>query len=50
MSPATRADLFQRLAALGIATRTVEHEAVFTVAESAASIARFPAATPRTCF
>ncbi len=32
--PATRADLFARLAELGIETRTVEHEAVFTVAES----------------
>jgi len=33
--PASREDLFARLAALGIATETVEHEAVFTVAESA---------------
>lgn len=33
--PATREELFARLAALGIATETVEHEAVFTVAESA---------------
>ncbi len=33
--PATRQDLFARLAALGIETTTVEHEAVFTVAESA---------------
>jgi Ala-tRNA(Pro) deacylase len=32
--PATRQDLFARLAELGIATTTVEHEAVFTVAES----------------
>jgi Ala-tRNA(Pro) deacylase len=32
--PATRADLFVRLAELGIETRTVEHEPVFTVAES----------------
>ncbi|MBV1695014.1 MAG: prolyl-tRNA synthetase associated domain-containing protein [Hyphomicrobiales bacterium] len=32
--PATRSDLFQRLDALGIKTQTVEHEAVFTVAES----------------
>jgi Ala-tRNA(Pro) deacylase len=30
----TRAGLFARLAALGIATETTEHEAVFTVAES----------------
>ena len=32
--PATRQDLFARLDALGIASTTVEHEAVFTVAES----------------
>ena len=34
--PATRADLVQRLFDLGIHTTTVEHAAVFTVAESAA--------------
>ena len=33
--PATRQDLFTRLEELGIATRTVDHIAVFTVAESA---------------
>ena len=32
--PATRQDLFARLAELGIATSTLDHEAVFTVAES----------------
>lgn len=32
----TREDLFQMLAQIGIATTTVEHEAVFTVAESRA--------------
>jgi Ala-tRNA(Pro) deacylase len=32
--PVTRDELFQRLEALGIATTTVEHEAVFTVAQS----------------
>jgi Ala-tRNA(Pro) deacylase len=32
--PATRQELFARLAELGICTHTVEHEAVFTVAES----------------
>ena len=32
--PATRNELFGRLDELGIKTRTVEHEAVFTVAES----------------
>jgi Ala-tRNA(Pro) deacylase len=34
MMPATRDDLFRRLDELGIKTRTIEHEAVFTVAES----------------
>lgn len=33
--PVTQEGLFARLAELGIATETVEHEAVFTVAESA---------------
>lgn len=32
--PATRQELLARLDQLGIATRTLEHEAVFTVAES----------------
>lgn len=32
--PASREDLFSRLAGLGIETRTVDHEPVFTVAES----------------
>lgn len=32
--PSSRADLMARLDALGIASRTVEHAAVFTVAES----------------
>jgi len=32
--PATRQDLFARLAELGISTETVEHEAVFTVEQS----------------
>lgn len=32
--PVTRSELMARLAQLGIATTTVEHEAVFTVAES----------------
>jgi len=32
--PATRQDLFAHFDRLGIATQTVEHEAVFTVAES----------------
>jgi len=33
--PASRQDLFEHLARLGILTETVEHEAVFTVQESA---------------
>ena len=32
--PATRQDLFDRLAALGIPHRTIEHEALFTVEQS----------------
>ncbi|MFM9846170.1 MAG: prolyl-tRNA synthetase associated domain-containing protein [Hyphomicrobiaceae bacterium] len=32
--PATRSDLFARLDQLGISTTTVDHQAVFTVAES----------------
>jgi Ala-tRNA(Pro) deacylase len=32
--PASRSDLFTRLAGLGILTETVEHEAVFTVEQS----------------
>ncbi|MGI9411685.1 MAG: prolyl-tRNA synthetase associated domain-containing protein [Hyphomicrobiaceae bacterium] len=32
--PATREELFERLEELGISTKTIEHEAVFTVAES----------------
>ncbi len=32
--PATRQDLFARLKELGIATETLDHEAVFTVAQS----------------
>jgi len=32
--PATRQHLFARLGQLGIASRTIDHEAVFTVAES----------------
>ena len=35
-APATRADLFSRLDQLGIATKTVDHAPVFTVAESEA--------------
>ena len=48
--PATRDDLFARLDALGIATTTVEHEAVFTVAESDALHARIPGAHTKNLF
>ena len=48
--PATRETLFARLADLGIATETVEHEAVFTVERERPSwSATCPAGTPRTC-
>ena len=48
--PATRADLLARLDALGIATATVEHEPVFTVAESEALHARIPGAHTKNLF
>jgi Ala-tRNA(Pro) deacylase len=35
--PVTRAELFQRFDELGIATRTIEHEPLYTVAESQAA-------------
>jgi Ala-tRNA(Pro) deacylase len=48
--PATRADLFARLADLGIATSTVEHEAVFTVAESEKLYATIPGGHTKNLF
>ena len=48
--PATRADLLARLDALGIATTTVEHEPVFTVAESEALHARISGAHTKNLF
>jgi Ala-tRNA(Pro) deacylase len=48
--PASRQDLFNRLSELGIATRTVEHEPLFTVAESSQLERELPARIPRTCF
>jgi Ala-tRNA(Pro) deacylase len=48
--PATRAQLFERLTALGIATTTVEHEAVFTVAESEALHRQIPGGHTKNLF
>jgi Ala-tRNA(Pro) deacylase len=48
--PATRQDLFARLAELGIATRTVEHEALFTVAESSRLERELPGAHTKNLF
>ncbi len=48
--PATRQDLFARLAELGIATHTVEHEALFTVAESSQLERELPGAHTKNLF
>ena len=48
--PATRQDLFARLAELGIATRTFDHEAVFTVAESGKIEHELPGAHTKNLF
>jgi Ala-tRNA(Pro) deacylase len=48
--PATRQDLFARLAELAIATHTVEHEAVFTVAESSKLEQELPGAHTKNLF
>lgn len=48
--PATRKDLFDRLAELGIATTTVEHAPVFTVAESGELERRLPGAHTKNLF
>ena len=48
--PATRQDLLARLAVLGIATRTVDHEAVFTVAESARLAPELPGGHTKNLF
>jgi Ala-tRNA(Pro) deacylase len=50
MPPATRADLFKRLAELGVATQTVEHEPVFTVAESEKLERELPGADTKNLF
>jgi Ala-tRNA(Pro) deacylase len=47
---ATRADLMERLASLGIKTETVEHEAVFTVAESSALERNLPGGHTKNLF
>ena len=48
--PASRQDLFNRLAELGIETHTVEHEAVFTVAESGEVERQLPGAHTKNLF
>lgn len=48
--PATRQDLFARFAELGIETRTFEHEAVFTVAESSKIERELPGAHTKNLF
>jgi Ala-tRNA(Pro) deacylase len=47
---ASRQDLFARLARLGIETRTLEHEAVFTVAESSRLERELPGAHTKNLF
>jgi len=48
--PATRQDLFARLAALGIESTTVEHEPLFTVAQSAEVERMLPGAHTKNLF
>jgi Ala-tRNA(Pro) deacylase len=48
--PATRQDLFDRLRELQIATRTVEHEPLFTVAESSKLERELPGAHTKNLF
>src|SRR5262245_49318704 len=48
--PLSRKDLFVRLEALGITTVTVEHAAVFTVAESSRIDAQLPGADTKNLF
>jgi Ala-tRNA(Pro) deacylase len=48
--PASRQDLFNRLSELGIATRTVEHEPLFTVAESSGLERELPGAHTKNLF
>lgn len=48
--PVSRQELFDRLAELGIETRTLEHEAVFTVAESSEVERQLPGAHTKNLF
>jgi Ala-tRNA(Pro) deacylase len=48
--PATRQDLFTRLSQLGIETRTIEHEPLFTVAESSRLERELPGAHTKNLF
>ncbi len=48
--PATRQDLFDRLTELGIETHTVEHEALFTVADSSKLEQELPGAHTKNLF
>jgi len=48
--PATRQELFTRFAELGITTRTVEHEPLFTVAESSKVEHELPGAHTKNLF
>ena len=48
--PTTRQQLFDRLTALGITTTTVEHDAVFTVAESDALHRQIPGGHTKNLF
>jgi Ala-tRNA(Pro) deacylase len=48
--PATRQELFARLAGLGIETRTVEHEALFTVSDSSRLERELPGAHTKNLF
>jgi len=50
VGPLTRAELFERLAALGIATTTVDHPPLFTVAESAEVARRLPGGHTKNLF
>lgn len=48
--PLTRAELFDRLAGMGIATRTIDHPALFTVAESSAIERELPGGHTKNLF
>lgn len=48
--PLTRQELFDRLTAMDIETRTVEHEATFTVAESSSIDSSIPGAHTKNLF